>query len=62
MTPNTVERLGDHLAVYTALWVDVKLSTGEEWPFLHSWMVQSEEQLRNTSGLKGDHSTWFTEH
>ncbi|KAI9546524.1 hypothetical protein NQZ68_026745 [Dissostichus eleginoides] len=62
MAANTVEEFGDHLTVDTVLWVDLKLITGLEQSCFHSWMVQSEEQLRNTSGLKGDHSTWFTGH
>ncbi len=62
MAANIVDQFGDHLTVYTALWVDVKLNTGVKRSCFHSWMVQSEEQLRNTSGLNGDHSMWFTGH
>lgn len=61
-TPNTVAHFGDHLRSYTALWVEVKPNTGWKWSRFHSWMVQSEEQLRNASWLRGDHVTQFTGH
>lgn len=59
---NIADQFGDHLTAYTAFWVDVKLNTGVKWSSFHSWMVQSEEQLRNTSEQNGDHSMWFTWH
>lgn len=60
--PNTVAHLGDHSMSHTALWVEVKLNTGFGWSCLHSWMVQSEEQLKNTSALSGHHVMLFTGH
>lgn len=61
-TPNTVAHLGDHLMSHTALWLEVKTNTGQWLSCVHSWMVQSEEQLRNAAGLSGDHVTQFTGH
>lgn len=62
MAANIVDQFGDHLMAYISVWVDVKLSTGVKWSCFQSWMVQSEEQLRNTSELNGDHSMEFTGH
>lgn len=61
-TPNTVAHFGDHFRSYTALWVEVKPNTGRMWSRFHSRMVQSEEQLRKASRLRGDHVTQFTGH
>lgn len=61
MAANIVGQFGDHLMVFTTSWVDVKLNTGVKWSCFHSW-IWSEEQLRNTSELNGDHSMWFTGH
>lgn len=60
--PNTVAHLGDHLTSITAACVELKPSTGLRWSCFHSWRVQSEEPLRNTSGLRGHHEMQFTGH
>lgn len=59
-TPNTEAHFGDHLMSYTAPWVELIPNTGSRQSWFHSWMVQSEEQLKNTSGLSGHHETQFT--
>lgn len=60
--PNTVACLWDHLTSCTTPWMHVKVSRGRRWCCFHRWMVQSEEQLRKTSGLNGDQATAFTAH
>lgn len=59
-TPNNVEQFGDHLTKNTGpWWMDLNVITGR--PCFHIWTVSSREQLKNTSGLNGDHSMWFTD-
>lgn len=60
--PNTAACLRDHWTSCTAPWTQVKVSRGRRWYCFQSWIVQSEEQLRNTSGLNGDQATAFTAH
>lgn len=61
-TPNMPACLGDHLMSCTAPWMQMNVNRGRRWLCFHSWTVQSEEQLRNTSGLNGDQVTTFTAH
>lgn len=59
--PNTVACFGDHLTSATG-WLEVKLNKGLMQSCFQSWMVESEEQLRNTSGWRGHHVMQFTGH
>lgn len=62
MAAKTVDQFGDHRTAYTSFWLDMRLNTGVKLSCFQSWTVQSEEQLRNTSELNGDHSMKLTGH